>query len=330
MPRHDSFTTPTVVKIVAECRGREVVWNLLILVSLQLSDPKEDSWNSKSGYLHFLPFSHIVFPPPSSERRKKRRDMESHIGLQDIPQFIEFERAVANEFSAAGGQEELILRSSTGLSALLKEIGHQYAKQYFRHILADVLDELAMRSGDGMDGIVACAHSLMARLCSSATEAPLVLRSCSQYMVDTFDQHFPDSNNGVQIVVGNFLILRIICPILVKPQMLGFHPHRPKLLAASISLAKLVHHTLTGRPVEEFHEKKQTQNLFIRHHANQMRSFLCDFPCNQERISTSRCDIDSRSMLYKSKSKRVAVKSVKEPDVPTERSKISRLFFWIK
>lgn len=221
--------------------------------------------------------------------------------LQEIPQFIEFERAVKNEFEAAGDQEDLILRSSTALSALLKEIVRQHALPYFRYIIGDALE----RTTRGIDATITCANSLVSRLCKSTDRAPLVLRSVCQYMLDMFQKHFPSSTNGVRIIVGNFLILRILCPMLVKPQLVGLKPHKARTLGGSILLAKLLQHTLRGTPIESLGPQVDVQNAFIKCYTKRMGVFLNGFSSDLERISVTASDIESRSIVYNNAKKSV-------------------------
>ncbi|DBA04799.1 TPA: hypothetical protein N0F65_004436 [Lagenidium giganteum] len=198
----------------------------------------------------------------------------------DIPRLHEFESAVRMEILSANGQEEMFLRSSSGLSALLKDLGHQHGRAYFRYVLREVFGDMSLIY-DGTatpDQILAFAKSIFRRMAKAIHFAPLLLRACSHFVLTEFKKAFPESTQETEIVVGGLLFLRIICPALVKPEMFGFKPHNARSLSTGVQIAKILQHTLRGTPLNDSYPEFVKANEFIGTYKPFVITFLGRFP----------------------------------------------------
>lgn len=207
----------------------------------------------------------------------------------EMPRLMEFERAVLHELQNANGQEEMFLRSSSGLSALLKTLGHQQGRPYFRYVLRDVFgdkSELYQRPTTPAQVLV-YAKSVLQRLAKAIHFAPLVLRASCHYVLCEFRKAFPESKQDTTIVVGSLLFLRILCPALVKPEMFGFQPHTPMSLPAGVQIAKILQHTLRGTLLSEHETDAVDANRFINTFKPFVASFVTRFP--QIHSTPARC-----------------------------------------
>jgi len=200
--------------------------------------------------------------------------------FETIPKLPTLERAVKIELEHAHGQEEQFLRSSTGLCAILKEISREYGQSYFRFLLWNILgDQERLRSiQHNREELILLATDLIHRIECSLDSAPFVLRLCCQYVLQQFNAKFPHSERGKTIVVGGLVILRVICPALVKPELFGFQPHTAKTLQSGVLIAKLVQHAMRGTTFDPQYDQMSYANEFIHDTKHLLEHFLHDFP----------------------------------------------------
>lgn len=258
--------------------------------------------------------------------------------LEDIPQFTEFERALRTELTNTHGQEDLFLRSSTGLSALLKEICHDYASGYF-YDLVDRTITMFNALPDDEIALIHCADLFMKRLTQSVDVAPFILRNTCQYMLSAFQELHPSNTNSVSIIVGNFIILRILCPILIKPQKLleGLPEHSPQAQKNAIQIAKLLQNALRGHLVlsnsKQGDSAAVTRNLstsstavhaFVGRHADSLLLYLESLPMKESQEHLPIWQKPHRA----SKLPRNGAVHVKEDSIE-HRSLSSKLFGWL-
>lgn len=213
--------------------------------------------------------------------------MERMRSLSDLPKLHEFQRAVQMEIAQADGREEMFLRSSSGLSALFKSLGHEHGRPYFRYVLRDVFGDKSTlyHKPATPDQVREYAKTIVQRLIKALHFAPLVLRAACQFVLREFRKAFPQSRQHATIVVGGVVFLRIVCPALIKPEILGFQPHSARSLPSGVQIAKMLQHTLSGNLLSENHPDFALSNVFITTFQPQVASFLEKFP--QVRAATA-------------------------------------------
>ncbi|TYZ67910.1 hypothetical protein PybrP1_008824 [[Pythium] brassicae (nom. inval.)] len=201
--------------------------------------------------------------------------------LSDLPRLHEFEKAMQMEIAQADGREEMFLRSSSGLSALFKTLGHEHARPYLRYALRDVFGEkstLYTRTAITTPGQVReYAQNVIGRLTKALQYAPLVLRAACKFVLREYRKAFPASQQHTTIVVGGVVFLRLVNPALIKPEMLGFPPHTVRSLPVCVQIAKMLQHTLSGNLLNENAPECALGNVFITQFQPQVASFLEDF-----------------------------------------------------
>lgn len=200
--------------------------------------------------------------------------------LSDLPKLHEFERAMQMEIAQAAGREEMFLRSSSGLSALFKALGHEHGRPYFRYALRDVFGDKSTlyRSATVTPAQVrAYAQSIIDRLIKALSAAPLVLRVACQFVLREYRKAFPNSQQDTMIVVGGVVFLRLVCPALIKPEMLGFQPHNARSLHVCVQIAKMLQHTLSGNLLNENHPECALGNVFVATYHPQVADLLKRF-----------------------------------------------------
>lgn len=201
--------------------------------------------------------------------------------LSDLPRLHEFERAMQMELAQADGREEMFLRSSSGLSALFKTLGHEHARPYLRYALRDVFGEkstLYHRTAATTPAQVReFAQNIIRRLGKALHHAPLVLRAACKFVLREYCKAFPASRQHTTIVVGGVVFLRLVNPALIKPEMLGFAPHTVRSLPVCVQIAKMLQHTLSGNLLNENAPECALGNVFITQYQPQVASFLEEF-----------------------------------------------------
>lgn len=218
---------------------------------------------------------------------KRSVQMERMRSLSDLPKLHEFQRAVQMEIAQADGREEMFLRSSSGLSALFKSLGHEHGRPYFRYVLRDVFGDKSTlyHKPATPDQVREYTKSIVQRLIKALQFAPLVLRAACQFVLREFRKAFPQSRQHATIVVGGVVFLRIVCPALIKPEILGFQPHTARSLPSGVQIAKMLQHTLSGNLLSENQPDFALSNVFITTFQPQVASFLDRFP--QVRAATA-------------------------------------------
>ncbi|KAF1333730.1 Ira2 protein, partial [Globisporangium splendens] len=206
--------------------------------------------------------------------------MERIRSLSDLPKLHEFECAVQMEIANTNGREDAFLRNSSGLSMLFKVLGHEHGRPYFRYVLREVFGEKSTlyHKPASPSQVREYARSVIERLEKALHFAPLVLRTCCQLALKEFQKAFPESTQDMKIVIGGVLFLRILCPALIKPELLGFQPHTPRSLPAGVQIAKMLQHTLNGSLLSENHPEFAEGNVFITTFQPHVASFLVQFP----------------------------------------------------
>ncbi|RHY09892.1 hypothetical protein DYB36_002836 [Aphanomyces astaci] len=199
--------------------------------------------------------------------------------FDDIPQLKTFERVVKIELDNVHGCEEQFLRSSTGLSSEMKDLGHKYGQTYFSFVLGGALCS-SSRLGDlNRDEVMALATDIVHRMVSSLDKyAPYILRLACAYILREFEVAFPNSTRGTTIVVGGCLILRLICPTLIKPELMGFEAHTPHTLPNAILLAKLLQHAMRGTHFDVASDDMYYANEFVSKTKDLVSAYLGAFP----------------------------------------------------
>lgn len=201
--------------------------------------------------------------------------------LSDLPRLHEFEKAMQMEITQADGREEMFLRSSSGLSALFKTLGHEHARPYLRYALRDVFGDkstLYHRTAITTPAQVReYAQNVIRRLRKALLYAPLVLRAACKFVLREYRKAFPVSTQHTTIVVGGVVFLRLVNPALIKPEMLGFPPHTVRSLPVCVQIAKMLQHTLSGNLLNENAPECALGNVFITQYQPQVASFLEEF-----------------------------------------------------
>lgn len=199
----------------------------------------------------------------------------------ELPRLHELERAVQAEITDVRGREELFLRSTSELTALMKKLGRSQGRAYFRYVLRDVFGEVPTVQARGPPApkqVCAYAKSVIQRLAKAIHFAPLVLRAGCHYMLTEFRKAFPECKHDARIVVGSLLFLRILCPALIKPEMFDFPAHTAQSLPMGVQIAKILQHTLSGTPVGDSDPAFNDSNSFIYAFQPYVANFLVRFP----------------------------------------------------
>ncbi|CAI5724855.1 unnamed protein product [Peronospora destructor] len=200
----------------------------------------------------------------------------------DLPRLYELECAVQAELEDVQGRGELFLRSTSGLTLLMKKLGCTQGRAYFRYVLRDVFgDKSKLYKARGLPStgqVCAYAKSVIQRLVKAIHFAPLVLRAGCHYMLTEFRKAFPECKHDVRIVVGSLLFLRILCPALIKPEMFDFPAHTAQSLPTGVQIAKILQHTLSGKLVGESDPAFTDSNAFINAFQPYVANFLVRFP----------------------------------------------------
>ncbi|GMF30377.1 unnamed protein product [Phytophthora lilii] len=200
----------------------------------------------------------------------------------ELPRLHELERAVQAEIKDVRGREELFLRSTSELTALMKKLGRSQGRAYFRYVLRDVFGEKSRlyeaRGAPAPKQVCAYAKSVIQRLAKAIHFAPLVLRVGCHYMLTEFRKAFPECKHDARIVVGSLLFLRILCPALIKPEMFDFPAHTAQSLPVGVQIAKVLQHTLSGTPVGDSDPAFDDTNAFIFAFQPYVANFLVRFP----------------------------------------------------
>ncbi|KAH9090082.1 hypothetical protein Ae201684P_014836 [Aphanomyces euteiches] len=207
----------------------------------------------------------------------------------DIPHLKTFERVVQIELENVQGCEEQFLRSSTGLSSEMKDLGHKYGQKYFSFLLSGALCS-SSRLGDlNRDQVMGLATDIIHRMVSSLDKyAPYVLRLSCAYILEKFEAAFPNSTRGPTIVVGGCIILRIVCPALIKPELMGFEPHTPRTLPNALLLAKLLQHAMRGTVFDMSSDELYYANDFIATTKDLVAGYLRAFPSTTKHVLIER------------------------------------------
>ncbi|OQR83002.1 hypothetical protein ACHHYP_15232 [Achlya hypogyna] len=206
----------------------------------------------------------------------------------EIPAFDTFARVVSIELDRVAGEEEQFLRSSTGLSSTMKELGHSLGRKYFSFLLGDAVASLG---GLSRDHVLRLAKDVVHRMVSSLDDhGPYRLRLATAYILDEFTAAFPQSTRGTTIVVGGSVVLRIMCPAIIKPEILGLPPHAPDALPNAVLLAKLLQHSMRGTEFDVASDELYYAADFIRETKDLFAAYLAAFP------STKKTEMASSSM----------------------------------
>ncbi|KAF0686642.1 Aste57867_21566 [Aphanomyces stellatus] len=199
--------------------------------------------------------------------------------FDEIPHLRTFERVVKIELENVHGCEEQFLRASTGLSSEMKDLGHKYGQKYFSFLLSSALCSPSRLADLNRDQVMALATDIVHRMVSSLEKyAPYVLRLSCAYVLEQFEATFPASTRGTTIVVGGSIILRLVCPTLIKPELMGFEPHTPRSLPNAILLAKLLQHAMRGTQFDVASDELYYANQFIADTKDLVAAYLHSFP----------------------------------------------------
>ncbi|OQS07517.1 hypothetical protein THRCLA_00465 [Thraustotheca clavata] len=202
--------------------------------------------------------------------------MAAVVCASEIPQFDKFARVVQIELDRVQNEEEQFLRSSTGLSSSMKDLGHSHGRRYFRFLLGDAIASL-----DGLhrDQVIHLARDIIHRMVSSLDDhAPHLLRLCCAYIMDQFNAQFPHSARGPTIVVGGSIVLRIMCPAIIKPDLIGLDAHPPSALPNAILLAKLLQHSMRGTEFDLASDELYFAKDFVFETKDLFAGYLAAFP----------------------------------------------------
>ncbi|EQC41581.1 hypothetical protein SDRG_01542 [Saprolegnia diclina VS20] len=223
--------------------------------------------------------------------------------MTELPSFETFARVVEIELDRVRGEEEQFLRSSTGLSSTMKDLGHTYGRKYFRFLLGDAVAALG---GLHRDQVLALAKDVVHRMVSSLDDhAPYRLRLSCAYILDEFHAAFPQSVRGSTIVVGGSIVLRIVCPAIIKPELIGLPPHAATALPNAILLAKLLQHSMRGTEFDMASDDLYFAKDFVAETKELFAGYLAAFPstkktgpidvdCDDELLDTMVLTVDTR------------------------------------
>ncbi len=213
------------------------------------------------------------------------RDMVN-VSYEAIPQFSKFARAVKLELDCVKDREDQFLRSSTGLSLMIKDLGQQHGREYFRFLFSDALHLSSHLGGMNRKQVMNLAKDIIHRMvCSLDEHAPFTLRLCCAYILDKFQSSFPLSTHGTTIVVGGAIILRIMCPALIKPELMGFDAHTSQTLPNAILLAKLLQLAMRGATSDAMRVDLHDADDFIQNTKGLMDAYLRKFPATEDDCS---------------------------------------------
>ncbi|RHY28325.1 hypothetical protein DYB32_006062 [Aphanomyces invadans] len=221
--------------------------------------------------------------------------------FDDIPQLKTFERVVKIELDNVHGCEEQFLRASTGLSAEMKDLGHKYGQAYFSFLLSGALSPSARLADLTRDEVMDLATDIVHRMVSSLDKyAPYVLRLSCAYILREFEAAFPNSTRGTTIVVGGCIFLRLICPTLIKPELMGFEPHTPRSLPNAILLAKLLQHAMRGTHFDVASDEMYYANSFVAKTKDLVAAYLRAFPSTKNDLNLKKVEVMTENRLLDS------------------------------
>ncbi|KAH9135160.1 hypothetical protein AeNC1_013054 [Aphanomyces euteiches] len=248
--------------------------------------PTAAKWNLEP-FLQLRRWRRAAAAPPSW--KTKMPAIATPSPYDDIPHLKTFERVVQIELENVQGCEEQFLRSSTGLSSEMKDLGHKYGQKYFSFLLSGALCS-SSRLGDlNRDQVMGLATDIIHRMVSSLDKyAPYVLRLSCAYILEKFEAAFPNSTRGPTIVVGGCIILRIVCPALIKPELMGFEPHTPRTLPNALLLAKLLQHAMRGTVFDMSSDELYYANDFIATTKDLVAGYLRAFPSTTKHVLIER------------------------------------------
>nr|CCA15220.1 conserved hypothetical protein [Albugo laibachii Nc14] len=194
-----------------------------------------------------------------------------------------FEHAVREELANTKGCPEMFLRAETDLSRMLKTICFEHARPYISYGLRKVLGKSASNTNvrssmehKNIEKQLAAIAGIIERLDRVSPIAPANLRSCCQHMLSEFRSYYHDSPNPVRHTVGNLIVLRTICPILVHPEKMGFPLHTKSLFVSGVQMAKIFQHTLYGRLFDAGEYNAGKLNAFVCTYEPILLAFLAD------------------------------------------------------
>nr|CCA15177.1 conserved hypothetical protein [Albugo laibachii Nc14] len=125
--------------------------------------------------------------------------------------------------------------------------------------------------------ILEYVESVIHKLVHTAEFGPPSLRACTHYILKKYVNEFGESKHALPIAVGNVLILRIICPALIKPEILGFQPHTRHSLPIGIQIARVLQQTLNRSLLDETTSNYKELNEFVASFGPMLREYLCAF-----------------------------------------------------
>lgn len=233
-------------------------------------------------------------------------EKELTCALSFLPHRKSFEEAVRKELENTKGCPEMFLRAETDLSGMLKSICFEQAREYFSYGLQYVFGKSALYTSahsnmdhNSTENQLAAIASIIERLNRVSSLAPANLRMCCQHILSESQSVFHDRPNVIRYTVGNLIVLRMICPILVQPEKIGFPSHTKSLFLFGVQLAKIIQHTLYGRLFDASVHNAGQLNAFVRTYEPNLLAFLANIssPHQETQPTVQVCCRDSTESL---------------------------------
>ncbi|CCI40160.1 unnamed protein product [Albugo candida] len=197
-----------------------------------------------------------------------------------------FENAVRTELENVKGKHQLFLRSTSVLSSMLHDFAYRVGHSYFRNGISDIFDDARFyrdranceqREEIKIQEILEYVKIIIHKLARTTESGPASLRACTQHIYKEYVNAFGESESALPIAVGNVLVLRMLCPALIKPELLGFRPHTRYTLPVGIQIARVLQQTLNISLLDESTSNYKEINQFVSTFGPLFREYLCAF-----------------------------------------------------
>nr|CCA15181.1 conserved hypothetical protein [Albugo laibachii Nc14] len=207
-------------------------------------------------------------------------------GKSALPRLPGLEDAVQTELINIRGKHQLFLRSTSSLSTLIRDFAYRVGHSYFKNGISHIFDDAGFyrerancvqKEENKIQVILEYVESVIHKLVHTAEFGPPSLRACTHYILKKYVNEFGESKHALPIAVGNVLILRIICPALIKPEILGFQPHTRHSLPIGIQIARVLQQTLNRSLLDETTSNYKELNEFVASFGPMLREYLCAF-----------------------------------------------------
>jgi hypothetical protein len=271
-------------------------------------------WDTSTALFAFLPplrrirkkMTNIYTISTESNSRNTRevitrRRARSTPSLKSIWTQEQVMQEIKEEIKVTRGQPHMFLRSKTSLCLYLKYLIEQpKVYRYFRYLLRDVFNPNHCVSTDSIYTIdptinetlceelaLKYATTIINRFKRSmdapgVSDSPQELRNICFQMIRHYEQAFPSVSSAhvIKSIVGNVLLLRILCPALIQPEMFGYYEYQhPFLRTLAVQIAKALQLTLKD---PSFMNKSQLNQDFISKQTDVFLSCLMGFPIEKK------------------------------------------------